>query len=64
MTYERLYADLIDNYTEQLAFKPNNHARYLFQSEYIYNDSRMEGVEVTMDQAAEIVTDLRLNASS
>lgn len=61
MTYERLYADLIDNYTEQLAFKPNNHARYLFQSEYIYNDSRMEGVEVTMDQAAEIVTDLRLN---
>lgn len=36
----------------------------MFQNEYIYNDSRMEGVDVTLEQAAEIVTDLRLNAQN
>jgi len=61
MTYEKLYADLIDNYSEQLAFVPDDHARFLFQNEYIYNDSRMEGLDVTLEQASEIVTDLRLH---
>jgi Zn-dependent peptidase ImmA (M78 family)/fido (protein-threonine AMPylation protein) len=61
MTYASLYAGLIDNYQEQLAFSPTDHARYLFQNEYICNDSRMEGLDVTMEQASEIVTDLRLN---
>ncbi|MEA4878916.1 hypothetical protein SDC9_10413 [bioreactor metagenome] len=61
MTYTNLYAGLIDNYREQLAFSPTEHARYLFQNEYIYNDSRMEGLDVTVEQASEIVTDLRLN---
>ncbi len=61
MTYTRLYSDLIDCYQEQLAFKPTDYARYVFQNEYIYNDSRMEGLDVTIEQASEIVTDLRLN---
>ena len=60
MTNVKLYEDLIDCYQEQLAFKPTDHARLLFQNEYIYNDSRMEGIEVTFEQASEIVTDLRL----
>ena len=61
MTYEALYAGLIDNYVDQLAFTPNDSAKYVFQNEYIYNDSRMEGLDVTLEQASEIVTDLRLN---
>ena len=61
MTYTKLYADLIDCYQEQLSFQPTDYALYLFQNEYIYNDSRMEGVDITVEQAAEIVTDLRLN---
>lgn len=61
MTYARLYGDFINSYQEQLAFKPTDHARYVFQNEYIYNDSRMEGLDVTVEQASEIVTDLRLN---
>ena len=61
MTYSGLYADLIDAYQEQLAFKPSDHAKYIFQNEYIYNDSRMEGLDVTMEQASEIITDLRMN---
>ena len=62
MTYTNLYAGLIDYYNEQLAFTPNDHARYLFQNRYIYNDSRMEGLNVGIEEASEIVTDLRLHA--
>lgn len=61
LTYTNLYAGLIDCYQEQLSFTPTDHARYVFQNEYIYNDSRMEGLNVTPEEAAEIVTDLRLN---
>ena len=61
MSYYKLYADLIDTYGEQMAFQPTDHARYLFSNRYIFNDSRMEGVNVTPEQAAEIVMDLRLH---
>ncbi|MBP5254067.1 MAG: ImmA/IrrE family metallo-endopeptidase [Lachnospiraceae bacterium] len=61
MTYTKLYEGLIDCCQEQLAFKPTDYARYLFQNDYIYNDSRMEGMDITLEQASEIVTDLRLN---
>ncbi len=59
--YLKLYEDLIDSYEQQLAFTTNDHARYIFQNNYIYNDSRIEGVDVSIEQASEIVTDLRLN---
>lgn len=61
MTYTRLYGDFINTFQEQLAFKPTDYACYVFQNEYIYNDSRMEGLNVTIEQASEIVTDIRLN---
>lgn len=60
MSYADLYEGLIDNLHEQLRFIPTDHARFLFQNEYIYNDSRMEGLDVSLKQASEIVTDLRL----
>ena len=60
MTYTKLYTELIDCYQEQLTFKPSDFARFVFQNDYIYNDSRMEGLDVTPEQAAEIVADLRL----
>ena len=56
-----LYEGLIDAYADTLAFIPNDHARYVFQAHYIYNDSRMEGVITDQDTAAEIVADLRMN---
>lgn len=61
MSYENLYSDLIDNYVEQLRFAPNDYAKYVFENTYIYNDSRMEGLEVSIEEASEIVTDLRNN---
>ena len=64
MTYACLYAGLIDCYQEQFTFQPTEYAKYVFQNNYIYNDSRMEGLEVTLEQAAEIVADIRLNAQN
>ena len=61
MSYENLYSDLIDNYSVQLKFSPSEHAKYVFEHTYIYNDSRMEGLDVTIEQASEIVMDLRTN---
>lgn len=61
MSYENLYSDLIDNYAEQLRFAPNEYAKYIFENTYIYNDSRMEGLDVSIEEASEIVTDLRNN---
>ena len=61
MSYENLYSDLIDNYAEQLKFAPNDYAKNVFENTYIYNDSRMEGLNVAIEEASEIVTDLRNN---
>lgn len=61
MNYADLYADFVDCYSEQLAFTPTKRAEYVFEHEYIYNDSRMEGLDVTLEQASEIVSDLRHN---
>ena len=61
MSYANLYSDLIDNYSDQLAFSPSDNAKYVFENTYIYNDSRMEGLDVSIEQASEIVTDLRMN---
>ena len=62
MTYVNLFADLIDNYSDQLSFQPNNNAKKVFENDYIYNDSRMEGLDISIEEASEIVEDLRQNA--
>lgn len=64
MSHENLYSDLIDNYAEQLRFVPNEYAKYIFENTYIYNDSRMEGLDVSIEEASEIVTDIRNNTQN
>lgn len=64
MSHENLYSDLIDNYAEQLRFIPNEYAKYVFENTYIYNDSRMEGIDVSIEEASEIVTDIRNNTQN
>jgi len=59
-----LYEGLINSYGHALRFIPNDFALYVFQNDYIYNDSRMEGVEIDIETAAEIVTDIRLSKQS
>lgn len=64
LTYVKLYEGLIDCCQDLMSFVPSDHARYVFQNEYIYNDSRMEGIDITLEEASEIVTDLRLKTQN
>ena len=59
-----LYDGLINAYDYALNFIPSEFALNVFQNEYIYNDSRMEGVDIDIETASEIVTDIRLSKQS
>lgn len=56
-----LYRGLIDSYSYALRLVPDEFMLNVFQNDYIYNDSRMEGVDIDIETAAEIVTDIRLS---
>ena len=59
-----LYEGLINSYEHALRLVPNEFTLNVFQNEYVYNDSRMEGVDIDIETAAEIVTDIRLSKQS
>lgn len=59
-----LYEGLIDSYEHALRFIPNEFALNVFKNDYIYNDSRLEGVDIDIETASEIVTDIRLSKQS
>lgn len=58
-----LYSQIIDS-CEQLWSLPSNHyAAYAFKNRFVFNDARLEGVDVSLETAAEIVSDIRVNNS-
>ncbi|PKM62729.1 MAG: hypothetical protein CVU97_03930 [Firmicutes bacterium HGW-Firmicutes-21] len=59
-----LYEGLINSYEHALRLVPNECVQNVFQNDYIYNDSRIEGVDIDIETAAEIVTDIRLSQQS
>lgn len=54
-----LYEQLMDAIGRLFDIVPSPFACQKFKNEYIYYDSRMEGVEIGQEEAAAIVTDLR-----
>lgn len=58
MSSRILYEGLIDSFAQNLSFTPSDFAKNVFQNNYIYNDSRMEGLDISLEAASEIVTDL------
>lgn len=50
----------IDSYEFFFSIEPNI-VWYKFKNDFIYNENRMEGLELDEEEVAEIVTDLRLN---
>jgi len=55
-----LYEDLFLAAANNFILAPSPNISYKFQNEYVYNDSRLEGIEIELEQVAEIVTDIRL----
>ncbi len=56
-----LYAQLMDALTETFRFEPTPHTLLKFKTNYIFQDSRMEGVQVDQETASQIVVDLGLH---
>ena len=57
-----LYEQLIDAGEPWLTnISPTAFVKAKYCNEYIYNDSRMEGIDIEQSKAAEIVTDIRLH---
>lgn len=55
-----LYEQLFDAIGDCFKIIPNPHICQKFKSEYIYHDSRLEGIDIDQETAAAIVSDLRL----
>lgn len=58
-----LYEQLFDAAADFLSIEPTPRMRQSFKTEFIFHDSRMEGVDIDPGTAAEIVVDLRLYGS-
>ena len=56
-----LYEQLIESMHPTFDISYNNFSKDVFKNEYIFNDSRMEGIKIDREKASDIITDLRLN---
>ena len=57
-----LYEMTLDSWTLAWPETAESHAAYVFKNNYIYNDARLENIDINEEEAAMIVTDLRLKA--
>lgn len=61
LTDSGLFSDIIDASEPWIKILPSPSIKYKFQNDYIFNDSRLEGVDIPLDKASEIVADIRIN---
>ena len=64
ITDELLYGQLLDSAEGMIRTEMGPAARQRFEANYVYHDSRMEGVKVNQEIASEIVVDLRLKGAA
>lgn len=60
LTYTKLYSQLIDALPNTLNIAPIEYTKLKFKTEYVFHDSRMEGIDIDEETAAQIVVDLAL----
>ena len=56
-----LYEQLFDAIGDNFKLKPTEYACQKFKTEYVFHDSRLEGIDIDMEMAAAIVMDLRFH---
>lgn len=64
MTDAALYRQLLNSADDMIRVEMDPPKRQRFKANYVYHDSRMEGVVVDRETASEIVVDLRVNGSA
>ena len=58
-----LYSQFINSCAQLWPFPANQYASNAFKNKFVFNDARLEGIDVSLEAAAEIVTDIRVNNS-
>ena len=56
-----LFAQVIDAGEDCLYVEPSEFVKRKYCNEYVYNDARMEGINIGREKVAEIVTDIKLH---
>lgn len=54
-----LYNQIIDTWSMMWSEPSNQSAKYAFDNDFIYNDSRLEGLAIEKSEVAEIIADIR-----
>ena len=62
-TDAQLYSQIIDSCEQLWPLPANQYAANAFKNRFVFNDARLEGVDVSLETAAEIVSDIRANNS-
>ena len=58
---KRLMENIINSYTMFFS-ETSNFIWYKFKNDFIYNENKIEGVDIESEDVAELITDLRINA--
>lgn len=56
-----LFKAILDNSISTFIFNSNKAVWYKFKNNFVYNENRLEGLNIDIQTVSEIVTDLRLN---
>ncbi len=59
-----LYEQILNSWSDAWSSTDQTRAALVFKNEYVYNDSRMEGIDISEEVLCEIITDLRLNTQN
>ena len=58
-----LYAQVLDVWPMVWSKSSNHNAAWAFKNNYIFNDSRLEGLNIEINELAEEIADIRMNGS-
>ena len=56
-----LYLQLLDNWPMMWTVASDTNASYSFKNRYVFNDARLEGLDVSLEEVSESIADIREN---
>lgn len=59
-----LYEQILNSWDYAWNNSFNSRASYIFKNDYVFNDARLEGLSISLEDVAEILTDIRINKQS
>ncbi len=60
--HQTLYKDIVDNYSFNISVNKDN-LKYKIKKNYVYNDTKIEGSNMTVTEVSELLANVRLNGT-